>query len=160
MGVFLPCARGCLRFRRLTVDRVVLHTMEGTYAGTIAWFSNPDRPVLTAAHYLVAADGRQCQMALETSKLLHCGSRTESGWNDRSIGIELEGHAVDAAFPVAMLESAAKLVADICRRRGIPVDRTHILGHREVPGVTHTDPGEHFPWELFMDLVLQAYEGS
>ena len=46
--------------------------------------------------------------------------------------------------------------AILCRKFGIPVDRAHIVGHSEVPGATHTDPGPAFPWEAFMAAADQT----
>jgi hypothetical protein len=44
-------------------------------------------------------------------------------------------------------------VADVAVRQTIPVDRSHIIGHSEVPGATHTDPGDGWDWDLYMDLI-------
>jgi peptidoglycan hydrolase-like protein with peptidoglycan-binding domain len=39
------------------------------------------------------------------------------------------------------MENSAKLVAEICKRRGIPIDRAHIKGHNEMPGCATACPG-------------------
>ena len=69
-------------------------------------------------------------------------TRGTATYNERSIGIEHEGF-VDRPqdFTDAMYRSSARLTAGICARYGIPVDREHIIGHAEVPGTDHTDPG-------------------
>jgi uncharacterized protein YgiM (DUF1202 family) len=33
------------------------------------------------------------------------------------------------------------------------MDRSRIIGHNEVPGATHTDPGPYFNWSYYMSLV-------
>jgi hypothetical protein len=185
MGEFIPAHADCRRIRRagVEIDRVVIHTTEGSMLGTLAWFKmgaedraratlkrrgvhNPtsqqirERAALevpTAAHFCVGRDGRVVQMVLEREKALHAGGH---GYNDRSIGIELEAHAARGDFPDAMLHAAAELVADVCRRRGIPVDRTHVVGHSEVPGATHRDPGDLFPWDRFMAMVAARREAA
>ncbi|MGH2471383.1 MAG: hypothetical protein ACRDG6_03130 [Candidatus Limnocylindria bacterium] len=35
----------------------------------------------------------------------------------------------------------------------MPLDRGHVVGHNEVPGSTHTDPGPTWDWPHFMWLV-------
>ncbi|EFE79394.1 amidase [Streptomyces filamentosus NRRL 15998] len=78
-------------------------------------------------------------------------------WNTRSIGIEHEGW-VDRPefFTDVMYLRSAGLTADICDRHGIPKDREHIVGHHEVPGSDHTDPGVHWDWERYLRLVRDA----
>jgi hypothetical protein len=36
------------------------------------------------------------------------------------------------------------------------MDRSHIIGHNEVPGATHTDPGSCWNWTYYMQLVTQS----
>jgi hypothetical protein len=50
-----------------------------------------------------------------------------------TIGIEHEGRG-ESEWPDAMYTSSAKLIADICTRWSIPIDREHIVGHREIYG--------------------------
>ncbi|MET9133681.1 hypothetical protein [Streptomyces antibioticus] len=50
--------------------------------------------------------------------------------------------------------------ANFRRRYGIPVDREHIVGHVEVPGTDHTDPGEHWDWDRYMKLVAAAHTAT
>lgn len=59
-------------------------------------------------------------------------------------------------FTDAMYAASARLTAGICARYGIPVDRKHILGHVEVPGTDHTDPGPHWDWDRYLELVRRA----
>jgi hypothetical protein len=155
------------RRKGVKLDRIVVHTMEGTLPGTVAWFGmtkeqraraalgrdpTPEEiaaQVPTAAHYLIGADGSIVQMVPDDKKALHAG-----GFNDRSIGIELEGYAAKSVgFSDRMLSPAAKVTAILCRKYGIPLDRDHVVGHSEVPGATHTDPGAGFAWLRFMELA-------
>lgn len=141
-------------------DRIVVHVMEGSFKGTKSWFqkgkggSRGNAP--TAAHYLISNLGDICQMVPDAKSCYHAGSRKEAHWNDRSLGIELEGWTGKTVFSDALLTSAAKVVAILCRTYGIPVDRQHILGHSEVPGATHTDPGSTFDWTDFMARVAAS----
>ncbi|MEU6981613.1 N-acetylmuramoyl-L-alanine amidase [Streptomyces sp. NPDC046371] len=131
------------------VDRVVIHVVQGSYASAVKVFKDPSHAA--AAHYVVRKDGHIAQMVRELDVAYHAGNRD---MNERSIGIEHEGF-VDRPedFTAAMYAASARLTADICRRYGIPVDRKHVIGHVEVPGTDHTDPGPHWDWERYLGLV-------
>jgi N-acetyl-anhydromuramyl-L-alanine amidase AmpD len=143
----------CLFNRRpsVRIDRIIIHTMEGSFGGTIAWFQTSGRKPPTAAHYLFSKTGDVCQMVPDFKKCLHANS-----YNSRSIGFEHEGRAADTQFSEAMLVASARCCAVLCRKYAIPIDREHIIGHNEVPDATHTDPGAHWPWAHYMSLVLAA----
>jgi peptidoglycan hydrolase-like protein with peptidoglycan-binding domain len=49
-------------------------------------------------------------------------------------------------------------VCAIARRYGIPVDRAHIVGHNELPGTDHSDPGPTWNWNYYMSLVRGCSE--
>ncbi|WP_371673063.1 N-acetylmuramoyl-L-alanine amidase [Streptomyces sp. NBC_00289] len=133
-----------------SVDRVVIHVTQETYNDTLSIFRNPQKQV--SAHYVVrSADGHMAQCVREADVAWHAGNWD---YNTRSIGIEHEGW-VDrpAYFTDAMYEQSAELAAAVCGTYGIPKDRTHIIGHYEVPGSDHTDPGPHWDWVRYMRLV-------
>ncbi|WP_327679934.1 N-acetylmuramoyl-L-alanine amidase [Streptomyces sp. NBC_00467] len=131
------------------IDRVVIHVVQGSYPTALKVFKNPGHGAAT--HYVVGKDGRVAQMIRELDVAFHAGNRE---MNERSIGIEHEGF-VDRRrdFTDAMYLSSAKLTAGICVRYGIPVDREHIIGHVEVPGTDHTDPGPYWNWNRYLKLV-------
>jgi N-acetyl-anhydromuramyl-L-alanine amidase AmpD len=162
-GEYIPCHPECVRKRdtRWNIDRIVVHTAEGTLAGTVTWFQRSaaqrGQSYAAATHYVIGRDGRIVRMAEETDRLIHCGSSTQPGWNDRAIGIELEawtGHSAPPSsikfprddFPEALLVALRDLISGICARHNIPRDAEHIVGHGSIPGQTHTDPGAAFPW--------------
>ncbi|WP_433235199.1 N-acetylmuramoyl-L-alanine amidase [Streptosporangium sp. CA-135522] len=132
------------------VDRVIIHVTQGSYAGTISWFQNPSAQV--SAHYVVrSSDGAITQMVREKDIAWHAGNWS---YNTRSVGIEHEGYVSDASwFTDAMYRASAALTRNICDRYGIPKDRSHILGHVEVPGADHTDPGPYWDWNKYMQYV-------
>jgi N-acetyl-anhydromuramyl-L-alanine amidase AmpD len=141
------------RPRDFTIDRVVVHMPEATYPITLRVFQDPAHGA--AAHYVVrSADGHIAQLARELDIAYHAGNFS---FNERSIGIEHEGWADDPSYLTdEMYESSARLVAGICARYDIPVDREHILGHNEVPEVARICPGPHWDWERYMELVGRA----
>jgi len=153
-------APDCIKTRKagVPVDRVIIHTAQGTLSGTVAWFQKAGRSVPTAAHYVIGEDGKIVQMVPDDRKCLHAGSTIEPNWNDRSIGIEHAGFVDDGKPPSdAQLRASAKVTAIMCYKFGIPADRTHIIGHVEVPhrptDAFHTDPGKEWPWDTYMALV-------
>lgn len=130
---------------------VVIHTAEGSYTGTISWFQN--RASRVSAHFVIrSSDGEVTQMLSEEASGWHAGN---SLYNRQSIGIEHEGFmaAPDRWFTDAMYESSARLTRYLVDRYAIPIDREHIIGHVEVPGATHTDPGPGWNWDRYLELV-------
>ncbi|WP_306188172.1 N-acetylmuramoyl-L-alanine amidase [Streptomyces sp. MK5] len=134
------------------IDRVVVHVTQGSYVSAVRAFQDPGHEA--AAHYIVRADGQVTQMIRELDVAFHTGNRA---YNERSVGIEHEGFVERASsFTDAMYAASARLTARICGRYGIPVDREHIIGHAEVPGTDHTDPGPHWDWDRYIRLVRRA----
>ncbi|MFF8729607.1 N-acetylmuramoyl-L-alanine amidase [Streptomyces sp. NPDC015171] len=137
------------------VDRIVIHVTQGGYDSAVKVFQDPAHGA--AAHYIVREDGRITQLIRELDVAFHAGNRE---YNERSVGIEHEGFVEDAAsFTDAMYAASARLTAAICRRYGIPADREHIIGHVQVPGTDHTDPGRFWDWEKYLRLVRAARPG-
>jgi hypothetical protein len=130
------------------IDRVVIHTVQGSYAGCISWFQNPSANV--SAHYVIrSSDGEVTQMVRNKDVAWHVGNT-----NNRSIGIEHEGWVNDPAwYTEAMYRSSAALTRHVCDRYGIPRTRTNIIAHSEAPGATHTDPGPNWDWNRYMGYV-------
>ncbi|MFH8880917.1 N-acetylmuramoyl-L-alanine amidase [Streptomyces californicus] len=135
-----------------TVDRVIIHVTQGSFASAVKVFQDPAHQAAT--HYIVGQDGRVVQMIRELDVAYQAGNRS---YNERAVGIEHEGF-VDRPKDLTkeMYAASARLTASICARHGIPVDREHIIGHVEVPGTDHTDPGPHWDWERYMELVRRA----
>jgi N-acetyl-anhydromuramyl-L-alanine amidase AmpD len=134
------------------IDRVIIHVTQGSYRSAVKAFQDPAHGA--AAHYIVGKDGHVTQMIRELDVAFHAGNRE---YNERSVGIEHEGFVEKASsFTDAMYEASARLTAAICGRYGIAVDREHVIGHVEVPGTDHTDPGPHWDWERYMRLTRKA----
>ncbi|MCL7381939.1 peptidoglycan-binding protein [Streptomyces sp. 35G-GA-8] len=134
--------------RSASISSVVMHVTQGSYAGTISWFQNPSSKV--SSHYVVrSSDGAITQMVRDSDTAYHARSA-----NSSSLGIEHEGFVSDPSwFTDSMYRSSAALTKYLCDRYGIPKDRAHIVGHSEVPGNDHTDPGPNWNWNYFMQLV-------
>ncbi|MEK8172654.1 peptidoglycan recognition family protein [Streptomyces sp. M19] len=132
------------------LDHIVIHVTQETFQDAMRIFQDPAKQV--SAHYMVAsADGYIGQFVREKDIAWHAGNWD---YNTRSIGIEHEGW-VDKPeyFTKELYTSSAALTSAICDRYGIPKTRDHIIGHVEVPGATHTDPGKYWDWDRYMELV-------
>lgn len=132
------------------INRVVIHVTQGSWSSAVNWFQNPNAGV--SAHYTVRSrDGKIAQSVSDTNIAYHAGNWP---YNQHSIGIEHEGYVNDPAwFTEEMFRSSARLTAFLCRRYNIPIRRTRIIGHNEVPGATHTDPGRWWWWSHYMKLI-------
>ncbi len=153
-----------------TIDSVVIHTVEGTYAGAISWFKNP--AASASSHYVISASGEITQMVADDDI-----AWTQAYYNSRSIGIECAGHAGSAGtWTPELVASLGHLVAWLCETYDIAVAHPTttandtggwytghgILGHYQTQtsgspaaaayGV-RTDPGPYFPWSGFVGLV-------
>ncbi|MFD0618414.1 N-acetylmuramoyl-L-alanine amidase [Paenibacillus sp. GCM10027629] len=147
---------------------IVIHDTEETYQDTLNIFTNPDSYV--SAHYVIrSSDGQITQMVKNKNVAWHAGN-----WyfNMHSIGLEHEGFAMEGAtwFTERLYRSSAALVRYLAEKYDIPLDRAHIIGHNEIPGLTparqkvmHQDPGPFWDWEHYMELVgapIRSKHGS
>jgi N-acetylmuramoyl-L-alanine amidase len=121
-------------------EAVVIHIIEGTLAAADNWFQAPESMV--SAHYGVGRTGEIHQYVGEADTAFHAGRVWKSTWtslkprvnpNLYTIGIEHEGKG-SSEWPEAMYTSSARLIADVCTRWSIPIDRAHVIGHREIYG--------------------------
>jgi hypothetical protein len=140
-----------------TINKIIIHVAQGSYAGTLNWFKNP--AAKASAHYTVSKYGAVGQSVREQDIAWHAGWWN---YNKTSIGIEHAGYIGDRSwFTKAMYRSSARLTAYLCRKYRIPVDRRHIIGHNQVPGCSgagggkscHMDPGRYWNWTAYMRRV-------
>jgi N-acetyl-anhydromuramyl-L-alanine amidase AmpD len=146
---YIPASRANYDAGRTSaIVAIVIHETEGTWISAANWFQNPRSRV--SAHYLVRAwDGGIMQFVGEGDTAYH--ARAANPW---SIGIEHEySRRYGIPHTVTQYRSSAQLVCAIARRYGIPTDRRHIIGHNEVPGSDHSDPGPTWNWSYYMSLV-------
>jgi hypothetical protein len=138
------------------IDMIVIHDIEGSAASGIQDFETPNWAA--SAHYVVDYDGSVTQMVREKDIAWHAGNWD---YNTRSIGIEHAGFAwTPGLYTTAEYNGSAAIAASICSRYGVPMDRTHVIGHDEVPDPNnpglfggsdhHTDPGPYWDWTYYM----------
>ena len=127
---------------------VVVHTVVGSFDSCLRWFAAPQSGVST--HYVVGLDGRLAQLVDEADGARHCTGLSGALpplFGDvhpalLSVGIEFE----DGGDPAGVERTAiqygvgAALIAGIAERWEIPLDREHVVGHREL-GAKRSCPG-------------------
>src|SRR2546423_11258738 len=132
-----------------SVDYIVIHYTDISYARTLRAFNNLASDV--SAHYVIRGDGHIAQIVHEADTAWHSGN---AWFNQHSVGIELElDRVTNPVFTAEGYYAAAALVCAISERQGVPLDRSHVIGHNQVPGSTHTDPGPTWDWPHFMWLT-------
>ncbi|MFB7392830.1 N-acetylmuramoyl-L-alanine amidase [Streptomyces sp. NPDC056191] len=140
------------------IRQIVIHDVEGTLAGAVSTFKDPNR--WASAHYIVDATGKVTQMVETKNEAFHAGNKT---LNMHSIGIEHEGYAIKGGsnwYKESQYDTTAELVKYLATKYKVPLNREHIIGHDEIPGVldrlasgVHWDPGPFWDWNRFMDKV-------
>lgn len=124
-----------------TVKYVVCHWIVGTLESADATFQNPTR--IASATYGIGGNDIH-QYVKETDTAYANGNLLS---NRESCSIEHEGgwllpDGVTRFKPTDQThETSAQLVADICKRYNIPIDRQHILKHSEVSDKPTSCPG-------------------
>jgi hypothetical protein len=114
---------------------IVLHTSVSTLADLLAGFASSARQA--SSHYAVDLDGTIYQFVKETDAAWTNGTYADNpGSNLDSITIEhIDNHDYNGPRTPALYEASAQLVADISKRRGIPLIHRAagggVLGHKE-----------------------------
>lgn len=157
--------------RSLAVSAVAIHTMQGSYAGSISWFQN--NPNSVSAHYLIrSSDGQVTQMVRESQAAHHIGSE-----NSYTLGIEHEGYVNNASwYTTAMYNASAALTRHFCARYAINCATAYngpahsgvvvlsstirIKGHQHFPNNTHVDPGINWDWPRYYGLLNPGSGGT
>src|SRR6266705_2550175 len=143
------------------VQMIIIHDIEGTTGSAIAHFQDPG--AAASAHYVIGDNGAITQMVAEKDIAWHAGNWD---YNTRAIGIEHEGYASGPyTYTVNEYKWSARLLASICSRWGVPLDRNHVIGHYQVPdpynpglyggSSHHTDPGPYWDWVYYMNVARQ-----
>jgi hypothetical protein len=135
------------------IQYIVLHHMATTgFQGVLnSWASGAKQG---SANYAVSNSGEVVGVVPEE---LRSWSLSSASWDSRSITFEIANESVGGSWPVspAAHEATAKVVADLSRRYGIPLNRDRVLGHREV----HTRHGASYatacPGGLNMDWIVE-----
>jgi len=109
-----------------------------------------------SSHLLIRRDGSAEQFVALDQRAWHAGLSSFCGrerCNDFSIGIELEG-SDDTPFTEPQYERLAVLTAEI-RTHFPAIGADRIVGHSDIAPGRKTDPGPHFDWKLYREMIAQ-----
>ncbi|MBI2399418.1 MAG: N-acetylmuramoyl-L-alanine amidase [Xanthomonadales bacterium] len=146
---------------------VAIHITQGSYAGTISWFQS--NPYSVSAHFVIrSSDGQLTQMVREYRVANHVKSH-----NDYTLGIEHEGYVSSSSwYTSAMYNASSALTRHFCAAWTIDCKTAYsgpsgstinvlssavkIKGHQHFSNNTHTDPGIHWDWARYYNLLNPA----
>jgi hypothetical protein len=134
------------------VDHIILHHAAGTNLnGVLNMIATASRRV--SYNYIIGPTGEIVGVVSENNR---SWSVANAHWDSRSITICHINSSAGGSWPVsdAAHEASARLVADICRRRGIPVNRDRIFGHRELWTRHRAGYATACPGGLNMDRIV------
>ena len=132
--------------RTMALDLAVLTDLFDDNVASGLTFNDPRASV--SAHYGVGKSGSVHQFVRETDTAFHAGIVVRPTWklidpaanpNFYTIGIEHEGQPQDV-WPDEQYHASAALVREIAGRWKMPLDRDHIIMHREIRA-SKTCPG-------------------
>ena len=156
--------------RGSNVKATVIHTTEGSFESALSWLRNHRSQA--SSHYLLKdVPNNQGDEFVEVIELV---PEDKKAWtaltaNPVTNNIELAGYASrnrkQWLGPYrAQLRTAAALAAEDAHQYGLPVRHGFPgqLGHVDLAKYgfpqSHTDPGEGFPWDVFMKDVKKYYD--
>ena len=99
-------------------------------------------------HYVVRKDG-----TVEPGRPHWTVGAHAYGHNSHTIGIHVCGNFEEAVPTDEQIESLAMLLANLCTDYGLPIDRDHIVGHREL--MATACPGKNL-YEMMDTIVGKA----
>ncbi|GCF07181.1 N-acetylmuramoyl-L-alanine amidase [Dictyobacter arantiisoli] len=155
-----PCTyESALRPVAYPVDFVVIHDVEGTAWEAINTFHDVHNGV--SSHYVVDTDGTIYQLVHDSDIAYHAGNYW---YNQHAIGIEHAGYAENGYqwFNATQYLASARLTAYLLNKFHLPLDRTHVIGHGDIPAPSlsltpnHTDPGPYWLWDYYFKLINQS----
>ena len=139
-----------------SLDYILIHDTETAYQPTVNLVQDPN--YLAWNYTLRSSDGHVANHLDPADVGWHAGN-----WflNMHSIGLEHEGWAGTGAwYTEAMYQSSAALVRHLAAEHDIALDRAHVIGHDQVPGIlpgytknVHWDPGPYWDWDHYFELL-------
>lgn len=109
-----------------------------------------------SAHLLILRTGEVLQFVNFKNRAWHAGRSSylaKVECNDYSIGIELEG-SDDTDFEDVQYQVLSEVVATL--QLAYPKIEQHLAGHSDIAPGRKTDPGPHFDWQYFRELLMNV----
>ena len=131
METYLDINHSQLTTRRVT-DQIVIHhtgnpTDDDLSAAEIDTSHKARGWSCIGYHYVVRKDG-----TVEIGRPHWTVGAHAYGHNSHTIGVHVCGNFEEAVPTDEQIESLAMLLANLCTDYGLPIDRDHIVGHREL----------------------------
>ena len=143
------------------INYVVIHKVQGTASGSVAWYQNCASGV--SAHFTFNNSSGYCyQSVYEADIAWH------AGWwstNQNSVGIEHGGYIANNDTATACYDASALETKSTIVYYSVTWSRSRIIGHYQVPGCSngsgggtscHTDPGQYWNWTYYMSKCNPA----
>jgi N-acetyl-anhydromuramoyl-L-alanine amidase len=131
--------------------------IEQFFQNKLDWSAHPYFQTIegmqVSAHLLILRTGEVLQFVNFNDRAWHAGRSSylaKPECNDYSIGIELEG-CDDQGFTQAQYLALVEATQAI--RVAYPKIGPHIAGHSDIAPKRKTDPGVHFDWAKFRDML-------
>ena len=137
------------------INYVVIHKVQGTASSAASWFQNCAAG--SSAHFIFNNSTGYCyQSVYEADIAWH------AGWwatNQNSVGIEHGGYIASNDTATVCYDESALETKSCITYYSVTHDRSHVIGHSEVPGCAggsggggacHTDPGVYWNWTYYM----------
>lgn len=146
-------------------EAIVIHIAEGWLNGAYSWFNNPSSQA--SSHYMIGKNGVIWQFVADEDTAWHAGGVNQPRWallkprinpNLYTIGIEHEGFTGEA-WTQEMYDASSELIASLCTKFKIPLDRNHIIGHNQINSVSRDRcPGNGVDLDKLIELAKGKYE--
>lgn len=133
----------------------IVHKAEGSAASAASWFQNC--AAAASAHYCFSNTSGYCyQSVREKDVSWNAGN---SYYTHHSVASEHGGYTASNDVATACYDASALETKSCVIYYKVPYDRSHIIGHNQVPGCPnpggggtgcHTDPGGYWNWSYYM----------
>ncbi len=125
------------------IKYISVHIMAGTLSGTDAWFANPQSQA--SSNYGVGFGG-EIHQYVDDSKMAFANGGVKNptakivkenlNVNQNRICLSIESEGYDLAkAPDTQINALVELIKALATKYNLPIDREHIIGHREINSV-------------------------
>lgn len=142
-----------------SIDMVILHHSATTNVESVLRMMETGSRTVSA-NYVLGNDGHIYGVVPEEKRAWTSGSPSDGGrganFDRRAITFECANLSVNGwTISEATYASLAKLIADFHRRYGVPLDRDHIVGHRELYSRWSASYATACPGGMDLDKVVR-----